>query len=719
MLDSLHLQGDSYRIIRDMALTYNNKAKPKQVEYDNLKDDFYFYSSGFSHYDFSDDYSHDNTTIIRKFVFDETPESILYTICSISKVVGISATATFKTVLGNYDIDYLEWKLGDSFIKPTEKDKHRLRQDFEKQTAGFEKVETLVELTNTSAKESPNWSSIYFDNEVANEAHNITFSDDIYKEVRYFKAVLAFKQFLDNDIQSYLALFSKSLKKNDNDFDLNILLKLYGYLAKEKDIAFQEDMLVVLDSDNYEEKKKELIEALSSGKQRFIISTYATIGAGQNLQYRIPNYRRNEVVRVNSYRENVSEMDIDGIYLDKPTYLVNLCNGEEETAINRVFQMEYLGQIKAISQNEKMQEIVRSYNSIGVPQDKLYQGKVKFSNLHDVKVYTTKIIVQAMGRKCRTNCRGKKVFIMADSELGDALDKATLFSENRLFNHEMMKLAKRFEYKEELVENRYIDDAKSTAIISNKRIKQFLNRCYENRWNDEEIIKWKYMREYVLKHPTLTKEEWEKSPFKLHYITFGKPINEYYYQQTGDFESILQIDENRFNGACHLSQEDANLKGVFKTWPRIMELFVEKGYALEFKGDDFIMSPPLYHNIYKGALGEVIGKEIFTFFEMPLEELKEEEYELFDYKVSGKPIYVDFKYWKESSQFDANDYHQKIVEKAKSCKEIKTVIIANVRDSGFEEPATIELDGIRIVELSLICNSELSKKAAKKIQELK
>ena len=104
---------------------------------------------------------------------------------------------------------------------------------------------------------------------------------------------------------------------------------------------------------------------------------------------------------------------------------------------------------------------------------------------------------------------------------------------------------------------------------------------------------------------------------------------------------------------------------------------------------------------------------------MPLEELKEEEYELFDYKVSGKPIYVDFKYWKESSQFDANDYHQKIVEKAKSCKEIKTVIIANVRDSGFEEPATIELDGIRIVELSLICNSELSKKAAKKIQELK
>ena len=57
-------------------------------------------------------------------------------------------------------------------------------------------------------------------------------------------------------------------------------------------------------------------------------------------------------------------MDIEGIYLDKPTLLVYQCDGEEETAINRVFQMEYLFQKKAISYNEKMKEIVLSYNSI-------------------------------------------------------------------------------------------------------------------------------------------------------------------------------------------------------------------------------------------------------------------------------------------------------------------------------------------------------------------
>ena len=721
VLDSLHLQGDSYRIIRDMVVSYNNRSTPKTGENTELKDDIYFYSNGFSHYDFCDDYSHDNTTIIRKFVFEETPESILYTICSVSKVVGISATATFKTVLGNYDIDYLKWKLGDKYIEPTEGDKQRLRKDFENQTAGYDNIEIVVELTNTPSSTIPNWANIYKNDELVKEAHILTSTSDDknhYKETRYYKAVLAFKQFIDSNIQSYLALFSKSLKRNDKDFDLNIVLKLFEYLVKDKECDSHEDICCVLDSDRFEEEKEKLIRALGNGERRFIISTYATIGAGQNLQYKKPYNRRFDVVKINDTRGDSEEMDIDGIYLDKPTYLVNQCGGEEENAINRVFQMEYLGQVNAISQNDKMAEIVKSYNSIGVDKDKI-RNSYSFSSLRDVKVYATRTIVQAMGRKCRTNYRGKRIFILADSALADALDKGTLFSEARMFNPEMKKLTEVFEFKEETIEKRYVENAISTSINSNKRIRQLLNRCFENRWNDEELSKWKDMREYVLKFPILTKEEWEDSPFKPHYITLGKPIKEYFYQQSGDFDSNIQIDENKFEGACSFSQEDIDLTGIFKTWPRIKDLFMEKGYATEFKEGDYLMSPPLYHNIYKGALGEVVGKEIFNHFGIPLEELNKEEYESFDYKVKGKPIYVDFKYWKETAQFDADKYHNKVIEKAKKCKEIETVIIANVRDTGFDEPSTTNMNGIRIIELSLICNSTLSHKAAIKIQELK
>ena len=720
VLDSFHLQGDSNRIIREMALTYSNRFRTKTSNTVDIIDDFSFYATGFSHYDFCDDYSHDNTTIIRKFVFEDTPESILFTICTLSKVVGISATATFKTVLGNYDIDYLEWKLGENYFKPTADDKERLKKDFENQTSGFEKVEIVVDLTETSSKDLPNWSSIYTDKDVVNHAHNITsYNNDIYKEVRYFKAVLAFKQFLDNNLQSYLALFSKALKKNDGDFDQNTLFELYKLLSAEKGVPFEESICTVLDSNNFDEQKKELIDALSEGKRRFIISTYATIGAGQNLQYSIPANRQNEVIKINNTRENKSEMDIEGIYLDKPTLLVYQCDGEEETAINRVFQMEYLFQKKAISYNDKMKEIVLSYNSINKSNERAKFWNKSFSNLRDVKIFATKTIVQAMGRKCRTSYRGKRVYILADSELGDALDKSTLFSEDRMFNQEMVALANKFELNEDAVPNEYIEDAINMSISSNKRILQLLTRCFENRWSDEEIRKWKTMREYTLQHPILTEEEWLKSPFKLHYISFGEPIRKYYYQQNSDYYSINQIAKDRFENAYEVSSEDANLKNLFETWPRLKELFIKHNYAIDFKEGDYILSPSLYNNIYKGALGEVCGKEIFEYFGIPLEELNAEEHELFDFKVKGKPIYVDFKYWKDTTQFDAKDYHNKVAEKANGCKDVKTILIVNVRDTGFEEPIKTKISNINIIELSLICNTKLSQKAAKKIQELK
>ncbi len=726
VLDSLHLQGESYRIIRDMAFTFSNHLKAKSKNGEDLKDDLSFYANGFSHYDFMDDYSHDNTTIIRKFVFEETPESILYTICRISKVIGISATATYNTVLGNYDINYLKWKLGENYYEPSEEDKEKLRKDFERQTVGYKNVDIKVELTKTSSKEAPNWANIYKDKEIVNLANNnITekykTTDGYFKAVRYYKAVWAFKQFMDNDMQSFLALFSKSLKSNDFDFDQNVLMRHIKLLVQDGKYAFKDEMIVVLDSENFEEKKKNLVKELGTGEKRFVISTYATIGAGQNLQYKIPDSRLNDVVKINDMRSG-DEMDFDGIYLDRPTNLINNCSDEESNAIHRVFQMEYLNEVNVISHDEKMKEISLSYSNIGREKNKIQWSPLNLYDKRDVKVYATKIIVQAMGRKCRTNYRGRKNYVYADSELGVILDYDTLFSEGRMFNLEMVKLAGKFHIvQEQPDENRIIKNAIETSYISNKRILKLLNRSFDSCWNDEDISLWSNMREYVLQHPTLTAEEWKDSPFRWHYITLGKPVNKYYYQQTGDFDTITRISEDFFNGASCVSHDDVNLKDIFNVWhdDAMLNLFIKEGYATEFKEADYIMSPPLYNNIYKGALGEKVGREIFEFFKIPLEDLNSDEHEMFDYKVSGKPIYVDFKYWKETTLFDAETYHNKVIEKAHNCQDIETVIIANVRDTGHEEPSHKNQDGIEIIEISLICNGKLSQRAAKEIQKWK
>ena len=719
VLDSLHLQDETFRIIRNMALKNRFRVYNKKKN-NELKDDLYFYASGFSHYDFMDDYAHDTKTIIRKFVFEETPESIMYDICTTSKVIGISATATFQTVLGNYDIDYLKWKLGDKFVNPSEQDRQRFRKTFEEQTKGYDKVETIVELTGTSMQERPNWEKVYTDSDLAKEAQRLTFDNGgEYNENRYFKTVLAFKQFLDNDLQSYLALFSKGASPNDYNFNSLKLEQLFKYLANDKGVNYDAKMFVRLDSNNFDVQKSQLVEDLSAGERRFILSTYATLGAGQNLQYNIPSRRENEVVQINDLRTK-KEMDIEGIYLDKPTSIINKCGGDETNTINRVFQMEYLHQVKNISWETKMTEITNSYRYIGNSNSKTSYN-FKYNELSDFRICATKMVVQAMGRKCRTNYRAQKIYILADSELGEVLDEKTLLHENRMFNREMEELAKKFTLakQQEKEPNRIIEIAKEDAILSNKRIQNLLTRSFNHTWNDKDIQLWQNMREYVLKHPTLSAEEWQKSPFKKHYITFGKSVTQYYYSQTEDFDFIQTVSENNFTGANCVSAQDANLTTVLSNFKLLSELFGKQGYVKEFAPNDYIMSPPLYQNIYKGALGEAIGKEIFNYFGIPLEELDNDEYELFDFKVKDRPIYVDFKYWKESARFNSVDYYEKVKTKVAKCDNVQTVIIANVRDTDNDNINTTPCGSFEIIELSLICNSQLSKKAAKKIGELK
>ena len=78
------------------------------------------------------------------------------------------------------------------------------------------------------------------------------------------------------------------------------------------------------------------------------------------------------------------------------------------------------------------------------------------------------------------------------------------------------------------------------------------------------------------------------------------------------------------------------------------------------------MSPTLFNNIYKGALGEVVGRYLFwSVLKLKMEEISEPElFELFDYKVRNLPVYVDFKNWHETTVFNDEEMLNKIEDKA-------------------------------------------------------
>lgn len=89
-------------------------------------------------------------------------------------------------------------------------------------------------------------------------------------------------------------------------------------------------------------------------------------------------------------------------------------------------------------------------------------------------------------------------------------------------------------------------------------------------------------------------------------------------------------------------------------WSALRQEFEANGFATGFEPNDYILSPPLWNNIYKGALGEVAGRFWFQHvLGITLEDIDDPaQFELFDYKVPDKPIFVDFKNWDESTNVD-------------------------------------------------------------------
>ena len=87
----------------------------------------------------------------------------------------------------------------------------------------------------------------------------------------------------------------------------------------------------------------------------------------------------------------------------------------------------------------------------------------------------------------------------------------------------------------------------------------------------------------------------------------------------------------------------------------------------------------LFNNIYKGALGEVAGRHLFSRgLKLNLDEINDSElFELFDFKIEDLPIYVDFKNWHENTTFDKEEMLRKIEYKAKKC-ECKYALIVNI-----------------------------------------
>lgn len=144
-----------------------------------------------------------------------------------------------------------------------------------------------------------------------------------------------------------------------------------------------------------------------------------------------------------------------------------------------------------------------------------------------------------------------------------------------------------------------------------------------------------------------------------------------------------------------MSEDEVHLKEIMQI-PGVKALFEKHGYATSFVPNEFILTPPMFNNIYKGALGEVVGKYILEQYAgVTLQEMPSEFFELFDYTL-GNGVYVDFKLWKETMLISAEEEKKNVLEKLDKCGGKRAVIINIMLDHNMQITSS---DNGRIIEI--------------------
>jgi hypothetical protein len=582
-----------------------------------------------------------------------------------------------------------------------ESDRCRLKTEFEKSISGYRDISVNVQLLGEVYHEKI-WEGVFNDSELAQHFFDkveraLSQDKNNYNKERYFRIAMAYKQYLyHDDIQSFLCVLTKHPRPGDMYLDMNLLYEIFEYMHKERGQKFNKDTICLLDGEEFDVNKELIIDRLQRGQKLFVISVYQTIGAGQNLQYGIP---QNLVDQLTSSNERLSrgEKDFDAIYLDKPTNIfVNLSeNLADEDFVKYLYYVEFLQESAELSAQETRKHVKKAFKTFLTGHPYWDESKSVY-DIKSVVLMSTRTIIQAIGRICRTNQKRKTIYVYADYRISESID-FDIDDGKRLLNPEFKALLSHIKDQQKT----YVGgDLSDEASLLSVRVNKMINNILREDWTESRMEQWKMLREYALQHPTISSAE-ESMSFMAHntYVRLPKPMSTLYYNQEADYNKVLVSFGKTKDYPYEVSSSAAKLDLLMKN-QNLRNFFDRKGWATAFAYNDFILSPPLFNNIYKGALGEMAGRFLlWSYLGLNLTEIEDPEvFELFDYKIEDTDIFIDFKNWHERTRFGNEEMLKKIKSKADTCN-AKCIIVINVVSEQFADPIRTSLGDVTVVQI--------------------
>lgn len=571
------------------------------------------------------------------------------------RILGISATAECESVIHNFDIHYLKEALGTQFAELTQDQREQIHAYFEKErnyagagvsisiipvNGDFQKIKELMSLWQPRARNIDLLCKQMFNCEDREIEFNLTWLSKLCnamdafvkaKHNRYMMGML--NRGIRSSITQFLQWYSKHLSDNYT-VDVKTVAGINASFLKQG--LFDREVIHHLES--------------SPGKV-IALTTYQSMSSGKNPDYKFNPILENGTLKHVGHRSN-ERTDIDFIYLEEPTHLISVEGNPETKTSDRLLLLSYgmalqeAGVISNYQANCWTQDVVTHDSPQNVCRDikNRYYQKGSDDCLHAVY----RIVEQAVGRTARTEMKRDTIFIATDSALLQLL--ANDDRGNTLFSHEYKELV---EYAKQEFSwanpptDRVGRRLQNLAVLNTARSLEAIENMLRNINNNpsgDVIDSWQELRKLVLRHPATA-----SPPTFREYYVFSKTGAEYEYSAP---EDEWKVDNYRF-----FEFSLAPIKRVSETaarLPLIMNNSVIKSHfeTNQFctawpKNGGYVISPPMFINIYLGALGEEAGSALLRSHEFQIESLPVEEFEQFDNIVvfQGFRALVDFKHW--------------------------------------------------------------------------
>lgn len=588
--------------------------------------------------------------------FNVTPTGMLASwVESGCSVLGVSATAECASVIHNFDIRYLKDSLGKQYRDLTLAQRSEIHAYYEKERnytgAGVKISISPIECDYVLIRDLlSQWQP---------KARN---ADLLYKQLFncddrgidfglswLSKLCIAMDAFARSKQSRYMVgMLNRSIRNSITPF-----LEWYANCLEERE-GIELKIVPGIDANFLKQGKfdSEVVEFLESRRGKVIaLTTYQTMSSGKNPDYKFnPEFEGNTLRHV-GHRSN-ERTDIDFMFLEEPTHLISVEGSPETKTSDRLLLLSYgmalqeAGVITTNQANYWTRDVVTHESPSNLCRDlkNKYYKKDSDDCLHAIY----RIIEQAVGRTARTEMKRETIHIVADSSLLTLL--ANDDRDAALFSHEYRELINfskdKFSWLNPPIDRegrRHQNLALLHTTRSMGAIGRMLN-LINNSPSEEDVDSWRELRLLALKHPASS-----LPPTYREYYVLSPTNGEYEYTPPTD---EWKTDEYRFFDFCipptRRICESASMLPTFMKNPIAKDHFEANGFCTSWSKDsNYILTPPMFINIYLGALGEEVGKAVLCAHSFQFESLPIEQFELFDDILifREQKALIDFKHW--------------------------------------------------------------------------